>query len=66
MSEHNEFSTKDNLVKKTYKKTRGNGEGSIFQRTKNGKQVWVSQYPIEKKLTENINIKLSTEKLVKK
>lgn len=49
MSEHNEFSTKDNLIKKTYRKTRGNGEGSIFQRTKNGKQVWVSQYPIEKR-----------------
>lgn len=30
------------------KKTRGNGEGSIFKRTKNGKIVWVAQYILYK------------------
>lgn len=31
------------------KKTRGNGEGSIFKRQKNGKIVWVAEYPLYKK-----------------
>ena len=31
------------------KKTRGNGEGSIFKRQKNGKMVWVAEYPLYKK-----------------
>lgn len=30
------------------KKTRGNGEGSIFKRQKNGKIVWVAEYPLYK------------------
>lgn len=31
------------------KKTRGNGEGTIFKRQKNGKFVWVAEYPLYKK-----------------
>lgn len=31
------------------KKTRGNGEGTIFKRIRNGKEIWVTEYTIGKK-----------------
>lgn len=45
------------LNKKQNVKTRGNGEGTIFKRNKNGKELWVAEYTLGKRENGKLNRK---------